>query len=83
MLKWFKGKAGKKGGDGKHLQGADLEKLIEEITDVPTLPDIVFKVTEVINDPKSSATDLEKTLAHDQAIVTKILLPLGMMNVLL
>ena len=73
MLKWLKGKDSKK--DAKSGSGGkiNLEKLIEQITDIPTLPDIVFKVTEVINDPKSSAVDLERTLSHDQAIVTKIL----------
>jgi putative nucleotidyltransferase with HDIG domain len=73
MLKWLKGKEPKKGGKKRSNGRFDLDKLIEQITDVPTLPDIVFKVTEVINDPKSSAADLERTLAHDQAIVTKIL----------
>lgn len=73
MLKWFKGKDGKKAESTGSTGPFNLEKLIEQITDIPTLPDIVFKVTEVINDPKSSAADLERTLYHDQAIVTKIL----------
>jgi HD-like signal output (HDOD) protein len=72
MLKWFTTKESKH--DRRHKKGTpDLEKLVEEVSEIPTLPDIVFKVTEVINDPKSSAADLEKTLSHDQAIVTKIL----------
>ncbi len=73
MLKWFKTKDAKKEGGTATANRFDFNKLVEQITDVPTLPDIVFKVTEVINDPKSSAADLERTLYHDQAIVTKIL----------
>jgi putative nucleotidyltransferase with HDIG domain len=73
MLKWFTAKEPKKEKRSKPNGLGDLEKLVEEITEIPTLPDIVFKVTEVINDPKSSASDLERTLSHDQAIVSKIL----------
>ena len=73
MLKWFGSKGSKK--ETRHKTGGPdgIAKLVEDITEIPTLPDIVFKVTEVINDPRSSAGDLEKTLAHDQAIVSKIL----------
>ncbi len=72
MLKWFSKGSGK---DSKLKSSGppNLETLVEEVAEIPTLPDIVFKVTEVINDPHSSAADLEKTLSHDQAIVTKIL----------
>ena len=73
MLKWFKARK-KEPDETPRTDGRpDLEKLVEKITDIPTLPDIVFKVTEVINNPNSSAADLERTLSHDQAIVAKIL----------
>lgn len=41
--------------------------------DVPTLPTIVTQVFEVMRRPTSSASDVEKVIANDQAISAKIL----------
>ena len=38
----------------------DPQKIIEKIDDLPTLPRIVLKITELVNDPKSSAKDLAR-----------------------
>lgn len=50
-----------------------IEKVLAKVKELPTLPDIVFKVNEVVNNPNTSATDLEEVIARDQAIAAKIL----------
>jgi len=55
------------------LPDLNIEQVLEKIKELPTLPDVVFKVNEVVNDPSTSATDLEKVISHDQAIAAKVL----------
>ncbi len=50
-----------------------IENVLPMIKELPTLPDVVFKVNEVVNDPSTSATDLETVISRDQAIAAKIL----------
>jgi putative nucleotidyltransferase with HDIG domain len=50
-----------------------LDHVIDKIKEIPTLPDVVFKVSEVVNNPNTSAADLEDVIAHDQAIAAKVL----------
>ena len=38
----------------------DLNRIIAGIDDLPTLPRTVLKITELVNDPKSSAKDLAR-----------------------
>lgn len=53
--------------------GLNIDQVLEKVKELPTLPDVVFRVNEVVNDPSTSATDLEKVIAHDQAIAAKVL----------
>ncbi len=50
-----------------------LEQVMEKVQDLPTLPDVFFKVNEVVNDPNSSAQDLERVIESDVAISAKLL----------
>ncbi|HDS30816.1 MAG TPA: HDOD domain-containing protein [Firmicutes bacterium] len=50
-----------------------IETVLPKIKELPTLPDVVFKVNEVVNDPSTSASDLETVISRDQAIAAKIL----------
>jgi len=50
-----------------------ITELIEEIEDLPTLPDIVNLVFAIANDPNSSAEDLAKVIKSDPALTAKIL----------
>jgi len=50
-----------------------IAKLIDEIEDLPTLPAILNKVSEVINDPESSAADLAKVVSSDGSLSAKLL----------
>jgi putative nucleotidyltransferase with HDIG domain len=50
-----------------------LEQVMEKVHDLPTLPDVFFKVNEVVNDPNTSAQDLERIIESDVAISAKLL----------
>ena len=49
------------------------QKLIEKIDDLPTLPRTVLKITELVNDPKSSAKDLAQVITDDQVLTARLL----------
>jgi HD-like signal output (HDOD) protein len=51
----------------------DLQKIIAGIDDLPTLPRTVLKITELINDPKSSAKDLARIITDDQVLTARLL----------
>ena len=51
----------------------DLQKIIEKIDDLPTLPRTVLKITELVNDPKSSAKDLARVITDDQVLTARLL----------
>ena len=48
-------------------------KGLDNIPDLPTLPNIVLKVNNLLKDQNSSVKELGKTIETDQAMVTKIL----------
>ncbi len=49
------------------------EKLLEKLHDIPTLPVVATKVTELINDPNSSSSDIASVLKKDQVLTAKVL----------
>ena len=51
----------------------DLHKIIARIDDLPTLPRTVLKITELVNDPKSSAKDLARIITDDQVLTARLL----------
>jgi len=51
----------------------DPEKVIARIDDLPTLPRTVLKITELVNDPKSSAKDLSRIITDDQVLTARLL----------
>jgi len=51
----------------------DPEKIIARIDDLPTLPRTVLKITELVNDPKSSARDLSRIITDDQVLTARLL----------
>ena len=52
---------------------SDPQKLIDKIDDLPTLPRTVLKITELVNDPKSSAKDLARIITDDQVLTARLL----------
>jgi HD-like signal output (HDOD) protein len=46
---------------------------IREISHIATLPEITLKIVALVEDPKSTATDLHKVIANDPALCARIL----------
>jgi HD-like signal output (HDOD) protein len=51
----------------------DLNRIIARVEDLPTLPRTVLKITELVNDPKSSARDLARIITDDQVLAARLL----------
>ena len=54
-------------------QKLNEEYISEKVEELPTLPTIVYELTQVINDPMSSTKDVESIMENDQAMTTKVL----------
>lgn len=50
-----------------------VNRILSTVYNVPTVPQIVMEVSNLIDDPKTSASILGKVISHDQGLVTKIL----------
>lgn len=46
---------------------------LDNLRDLPSLPQALVKISRVASDPKASATDLADLILHDQALTLKIL----------
>ncbi len=55
------------------LAQADLENVINKTSDLKQLPLIARKIMSVIENPKSTAGDLERVVQSDQALTVKLL----------
>ena len=53
-----------------HPQLADV---LKNLTEMPSLPTVVARLTRLIADPKTTATDINVALSSDPGLVTKIL----------
>ena len=51
---------------------SDLQKIIARIDDLPTLPRTVLKITELVNDPQSSAKDIARIITDDQVLTGEL-----------
>jgi HD-like signal output (HDOD) protein len=51
-----------------------LWRLLEnKINEIPTLPVVANKIIEILDNPRSSANDLEKIISMDQSLASKVL----------
>lgn len=55
------------------LDSARLRATIEAITDLPTLPVVVARITSQIANPSTNAADIGKLIEQDQALTSKVL----------
>lgn len=51
----------------------DIDIIVAKIKDFPTLPTIYFKISEIIDNPRSTANDVAKVIMQDQAAASKVL----------
>jgi HD-like signal output (HDOD) protein len=49
------------------------ETIIARLEELPTLPTIVYELSQIINDPMSSTSDVEAIMANDLSLTTKVL----------
>ncbi len=45
----------------------------EKLKDLPSLPEVVTKVTELVQNPNSSAAQLSKIISHDSGLTSRVL----------
>lgn len=61
-------------GSGEPLRGDPLkDRILKRATDLPPMPQTVFKAREILRDPNSSSHELAKILQSDQGIAARIL----------
>lgn len=51
----------------------NLRKTLDGISNLPTLPDVVMKINQLVRDPNTSAADINETISRDMAFSAKIL----------
>ena len=55
------------------IDSDEMVSVLDKTEDLPTLPTVYKKVSDLINDPKSSVTDVSKVIEVDQSLTGKIL----------
>jgi len=50
-----------------------VKRLVERIESLPTLPVVVGRLLQAANDPKTSASDIQRMLQYDQSLTMKVL----------
>ena len=50
-----------------------VNRVLSSVYNLPSVPTLIFDVTKIIEDPKSSAAQLGQLISKDQGLVTKIL----------
>ena len=50
-----------------------LEKLLQQIGTLPTLPTVLMRVTELVNNPKTSALQLARVILDDPSLTARLL----------
>jgi len=55
------------------MELGSIQKAIQKIKELPTLPTVATKVNVLLNDPKSNASQLSEVIEYDQSITAKLL----------
>jgi putative nucleotidyltransferase with HDIG domain len=55
------------------LNEEETKKVISRLKDLPTLPQVVAKVMQIVSNPMASAADLNEVIAVDPALTAKVL----------
>jgi HD-like signal output (HDOD) protein len=50
-----------------------VAKAVQQVTQIATLPEVTAKIIQVVEDPRSTARDLQNIIKHDVALSAKIL----------
>ena len=52
---------------------AKVGEILRKVTTIATLPQVTTQIIKTVEDPKSTASQLNKIVSHDPALVTRIL----------
>lgn len=55
------------------LPHSELQKALTRFKDLPTLPDVVARVMQIVSNPLTTAEDLNQVISLDQALTFKVL----------
>jgi putative nucleotidyltransferase with HDIG domain len=55
------------------MSSPNLQKIIAGIDDLPTIPRTVLKITELVNEPQSSAKDIARIITDDPVLTARLL----------
>src|SRR6476619_2034153 len=50
-----------------------VKQMVKQVSTIATLPEVTAQIIKTVEDPKSTAQQLHKLVAHDPALVTRIL----------
>ncbi|MBI4577463.1 MAG: HDOD domain-containing protein [Planctomycetes bacterium] len=53
--------------------GLNLSRLVREIRELPTLPQVAVQIFNSLEDPRSSARDIERIMSNDPSLAGKVL----------
>ncbi len=55
------------------MEKEEVIKVLDTMSDIPTMSKVVSKIVEIVDSPTSSATDLTKVISTDQSLAAKVL----------
>ena len=55
------------------INSEQVKNLIAKIDDLPTLPNVITKIMEILENPKSTARDIDNVIRTDQTLTAKTL----------
>src|SRR3954467_13581781 len=50
-----------------------VKQMVKQVSTIATLPEVTAQIIKTVEDPRSSAQQLHKIVAHDPALCTRIL----------
>ena len=59
--------------DVPEVANAELDALLGSFRDLPTIPEVLARIWQLVDDPRSSASDLERVVSHEPPLAAKVL----------
>jgi putative nucleotidyltransferase with HDIG domain len=59
--------------DAPEVASVQLDALLSRFQDLPTIPEVLARIWQLVDDPRSSASDLERVVSHEPPLAAKVL----------
>ena len=59
--------------DATQASPQEIERILDSFQDIPTIPDVLIRIWKIVDDPDSSASDLEEAVAMEASLAAKVL----------